>query len=74
MSEISSVIGRRVWDSRGVPTVETEITLADGKKGRAIAPSGASRGTREALELRDGGSAIGGKDVSTSLGLCQNWF
>lgn len=64
MSEISSVIGRRVWDSRGVPTVETEITLADGKKGRAIAPSGASRGTREALELRDGGSAIGGKDVT----------
>ena len=64
MSEISSVIGRRVWDSRGVPTVETEITLADGKKGRAIAPSGASRGTREALELRDGGTAIGGKDVT----------
>ena len=64
MSEISSVIGRRVWNSRGVPTVETEITLADGKKGRAIAPSGASRGTREALELRDGGSAIGGKDVT----------
>ena len=64
MSEILSVIGRRVWDSRGVPTVETEITLADGKKGRAIAPSGASRGTREALELRDGGSAIGGKDVT----------
>ena len=64
MSEILSVIGRRVWDSRGVPTVETEITLADGKKGRAIAPSGASRGTREALELRDGGTAIGGKDVT----------
>ena len=64
MSEILSVTGRRVWDSRGVPTVETEITLADGKKGRAIAPSGASRGTREALELRDGGSAIGGKDVT----------
>ena len=64
MSQISSVIGRRIWDSRGVPTVETEITLADGKKGRAIAPSGASRGTREALELRDGGTAIGGKDVT----------
>ena len=64
MSEITSVIGRRVWDSRGVPTVETEITLADGKKGRAIAPSGASRGTREALELRDGGTSVGGKDVT----------
>ncbi len=63
MSKIKSVRGRRVWDSRGVPTVEAEISLEDGKTGRAIAPSGASRGTREALELRDGGTALGGKDV-----------
>ena len=64
MSKIASVRGRRVWDSRGMPTVETEICLENGAVGRAIAPSGASRGTREALELRDGGARLGGKDVS----------
>ena len=67
MSKITSLKGRRVWDSRGVPTVEAEITLDSGKKGLAIAPSGASRGTREALELRDGGNKLGGKDVQTAL-------
>lgn len=67
MSRITSVRGRRVWDSRGVPTVEAEITLETGQTGRAIAPSGASRGTREALELRDGGTALGGKDVSQAV-------
>ena len=44
-SLIKSVRGRRVWDSRGRPTVETEIVLADGKSGRAIAPAGASTGS-----------------------------
>ena len=67
MSSISQIIGRRVWDSRGVPTVEAEVRLEDGSVGRAIAPSGASRGTREALELRDGGTQIGGKDVQNAL-------
>ena len=67
MSKISKVLGRRIWDSRGVPTVEAEIWLENGIRGRAIAPSGASRGTREALELRDGGNKLGGKDVSLAI-------
>ncbi len=54
MSEISKVIGREVMDSRGNPTVEAEVYLASGAWGRACAPSGASTGSREALELRDG--------------------
>ena len=60
---IKTIHGRRVWDSRGRPTVEAEVTLKDGAKGRAIAPAGASKGTREALELRDGGIQYGGLDV-----------
>ena len=60
---IRSVHARRVWDSRGRPTVEAEVMLADGATGCAIVPAGASRGTREALELRDGGAAQGGLDV-----------
>jgi enolase len=50
---IIKTLGRRVWDSRGRPTVEAEITLACGARGRAIAPAGASRGAREAIDLRD---------------------
>ena len=50
---ITGVIGRRVWDSRGRPTVEAEIHLACGASGRAIAPAGASRGAHEAIDLRD---------------------
>ena len=50
---IVKTVGRRVWDSRGRPTVEAEIHLACGASGRAIAPAGASRGSREAIELRD---------------------
>lgn len=60
---IKTIHGRRVWDSRGRPTVEAEVTLKDGAKGRAIAPAGASKGPREALELRDGGIQFGGLDV-----------
>lgn len=60
---IESVHARRVWDSRGRPTVEAEVTLRDGSNGRAMVPAGASRGSREALEWRDGGSAQGGLDV-----------
>ena len=69
MSEhrIRSVHGRRVWDSRGRPTVEAEVVLQDGAMGRAIVPAGASRGTREALELRDGTPAFGGLDVRRAV-------
>ena len=55
--------GRRVWDSRGRPTVEVEVRCAGGAAGRAIAPAGASRGTREAVDLRDGGERLQGLDV-----------
>ncbi len=54
MTEISRVIGREILDSRGNPTVEAEVTLKSGTTGRAAAPSGASTGEREAIELRDG--------------------
>ncbi len=69
MSEraIGTIHARRVWDSRGRPTVEAEVTLADGACGRAIVPAGASKGTREALELRDGGAAFGGLDVMQAV-------
>ncbi len=64
---IDAVRGRRVWDSRGRATVEAEIMLAGGAVGRAIAPAGASTGSGEALELRDGGDRLGGKDVRTAV-------
>jgi enolase len=62
-SAVAAIRGRRVWDSRGRPTVEAEVELHGGAVGRAIVPAGASRGSREALELRDGGTAQGGLDV-----------
>jgi enolase len=64
---IRSVKARRVWDSRGLPTVEAEITTASGARGRGIAPSGASTGRREAIELRDGDATLGGKDVAHAV-------
>ena len=64
---IASVRGRRVWDSRGRPTVEAEVGLAGGARGRAIAPAGASRGTHEAIDLRDGGARLGGMDVAGAV-------
>jgi enolase len=64
---IASVRGRRVWDSRGRPTVEAEVALAGGARGRAIAPAGASRGTHEAIDLRDGGARLGGMDVAGAV-------
>ena len=60
---IAQVRGRRVWDSRGRPTVEAEVLLRRGACGRAIAPAGASKGSGEALDRRDGGQAFGGYDV-----------
>ena len=65
---IDRVLGRRVWDSRGRPTVEAEVHLANGVTGRAIAPAGASIGHGEAVELRDGGSAFGGYGVNQAVG------
>ena len=64
MSEIKSIHARQVIDSRGNPTVEADVTLINGVMGRAIVPSGASTGAREAIELRDGDSSrFGGKSV-----------
>ncbi|MNX28430.1 Enolase [compost metagenome] len=67
MTVISNVKARRIWDSRGRPTVEVEITTASGRAGRGIAPAGASRGSREAVELRDGGTRLGGLDVMQAV-------
>ena len=65
---IVNVAGRRVWDSRGRATVEAEVHLAGGAVGRAIAPAGASMGSGEAVDLRDGGKALGGLDVRRAVG------
>ena len=65
---IRGIHARRVWDSRGRPTVEAELTLHDGAIGRAIVPAGASKGTREALELRDATARFGGLDVQRAVG------
>jgi enolase len=64
---ISKLTGRQVWDSRGRPTVEAEVRLIGGSVGRAIAPAGASRGSNEAVDLRDGGPAFGGMGVSSAV-------
>lgn len=66
-TDIRAIRGRRVWDSRGRPTVEVEVTTGLGHVGRAIAPAGASRGRREALDRRDGGPRLGGFDVSGAV-------
>ena len=66
-AEISHVHAREVLDSRGRPTVEAEVALAGGALGRAIVPAGASKGSREAHELRDGGAAFGGLDVMRAI-------
>ena len=66
-SRIQSVTARRIYDSRANPTVEVDILLGDGTLGRGMVPSGASTGKYEALELRDGGGNMGGKDVTRAL-------
>jgi enolase len=66
-TQIARVRGRRVWDSRGRPTVEAEVVLRGGACGRAIAPAGASKGSGEALDRRDGGAAFGGQDVRAAV-------
>jgi enolase len=65
--QISRIEGRRIWDSRGRPTVEVEVALAGGARGRGIAPAGASRGRREAIDLRDGGTPFGGFGVERAV-------
>lgn len=64
---IDTVRARRVWDSRGRPTVEVEVSTRRGFHGRAIAPAGASRGSLEATDLRDGGDRLGGFDVRQAV-------
>jgi enolase len=66
-TRIAAVHGRRVWDSRGRPTVEVDVALACGAIGRAIAPSGASRGSGEVVDLRDGGAPFGGYGVARAV-------
>jgi len=68
MSSVVAVKGRWILDSRGNPTVEVDVRLDSGALGRAAVPSGASTGVHEALELRDGGEAWGGKGVSRAVG------
>ncbi len=67
-TSIKSIHAREILDSRGNPTVEVDVTLESGSMGRAAVPSGASTGSREALELRDGGSRYGGKGVLQAVG------
>jgi enolase len=67
MSAIEYVVGREILDSRGNPTVEVEVHLDSGAKGRAAVPSGASTGSFEACELRDGGPRFAGKGVTTAV-------
>ncbi|HEY5667832.1 MAG TPA: phosphopyruvate hydratase [Candidatus Saccharimonadales bacterium] len=64
---ITAIHARQIFDSRGFPTVECDVTLSDGSFGRAAVPSGASTGKREALELRDGDAAFGGKGVTKAV-------
>src|SRR5580700_7908131 len=65
--EIRAVRARQVLDSRGNPTIEVDVVLDSGTRGRAIVPSGASTGSHEALELRDGGAEWLGKGVKKAV-------
>jgi enolase len=67
MTAIVDIIGREILDSRGNPTVEVDVVLEDGSRGRAAVPSGASTGTHEAIELRDGGERYFGRGVRKAV-------
>jgi enolase len=67
MTAITDIIGREILDSRGNPTVEVDVVLENGTKGRAAVPSGASTGAHEAVELRDGGKRYLGKGVRKAV-------
>ena len=69
---ISDIKARQILDSRGNPTVEADVILEDGTMGRAAVPSGASTGSHEAIELRDGDTAYGGKGVTKAVGFVNN--
>ncbi len=66
-TQLRKLHARRIWDSRGRPTVEVDVMLDDGTLGRGVAPAGASTGTHEAVELRDGGSEQGGYGVAKAV-------
>jgi len=72
MPTITKIKAREILDSRGNPTVEVDLTLADGSFGRAAVPSGASTGSHEAVELRDAGTRYGGKGVEQAVGNVNN--
>lgn len=72
MSEIRDLIAREIIDSRGNPTVECDVILASGARGRASVPSGASTGTREAVERRDGDQRFAGKGVMQAVQAIEN--
>jgi enolase len=74
MSYIVSVHARQILDSRGNPTVEADVITENGIIGRAAVPSGASTGTHEAVELRDGGKAYLGKGVTKSSSKCKHTY
>ena len=67
MFEVEQILAREILDSRGNPTIEVDCVLASGAMGRGAVPSGASTGSREALELRDGGERYGGKGVRQAV-------
>src|SRR5690349_1174076 len=67
MPAIVDIVGREILDSRGNPTVEVDVVLEDGSRGRAAVPSGASTGAHEAVELRDGGKRYLGKGVTQAV-------
>jgi enolase len=67
MSAVRQIVARQIFDSRGNPTIEVDLVLEGGARGRAAVPSGASTGEFEATELRDGGAAYGGKGVSRAV-------
>ena len=66
-SQIKLISARRIWDSRGRPTVEVDVQLESGVRGRGVAPAGASRGQNEAVDLRDGGADFGGLDIRQAI-------
>jgi enolase 1/2/3 len=72
VAAIEAVFARQILDSRGNPTLEAEVELDDGAAGRAAAPSGASTGAAEAVELRDGGQDYGGKGVTRAVALVSD--
>jgi len=74
MASIKSIVAREILDSRGIPTVQADVLLSNGVVGRGTVPSGASTGTREALELRDGGARYMGKGVLKAVSNIEQYI